>query len=54
MDELKALESMGFVLPNGWYIFGAMLFGLLGFIANRRGTAAKQPGVLWTGVAPML
>lgn len=33
MHELKALETMGFVLPSGWYLFGAILFGIVGFIA---------------------
>ncbi len=33
MNELKALESTGFVLPSGWYLFGAILFGIAGFIA---------------------
>lgn len=28
MEDLKALGSMGLVLPSAWYIVGAILFGL--------------------------
>ena len=51
MEELKALESMGLVLPSAWYIVGAILFGIAGYVFYRRGKATKQPTLLWTGVA---
>ena len=54
MEELKALESLGLVLPSPWYIAGAILFGIAGYIFYRRGNATKQSGLLWTGVALML
>ena len=54
MEELKALESMGLVLPSAWYIAGAILFGIAGYVFYRRGKSTKQPGLLWTGVALML
>ena len=54
MEELKALESMGLVLPSAWYIVGAILFGIVGYVFYRRGKATKQPTLLWTGVALML
>ena len=54
MAELKALESMGLVLPSAWYIVGAILFGIAGYVFYRRGKATKQPTLLWTGVALML
>ena len=54
MEELKALESMGLVLPSAWYIVGAILFGIVGYVFYRRGKATKQSGLLWTGVALML
>ena len=54
MEELKALESMGLVLPSVWYIVGVILFGIVGYVVYRHGKAKKRPGILWTGVALML
>ena len=54
MEELKALESMGLVLPSAWYIVGAILFGIVGYVFYRRSKVTKQPTLLWTGVALML
>jgi surface polysaccharide O-acyltransferase-like enzyme len=54
MENLKAFESMGLVLPSAWYILGSVLFGIVGYIAYRRGKATKRPSLLWTGVALML
>ncbi len=51
MEDLKALQSMGLVLPSVWYILGAILFGIVGLLAYRRGKKTKQPSLLWTGVA---
>ena len=45
---------MGLVLPSAWYIVGAILFGIAGYIFYRRGKTTKQPSLLWTGVALML
>ena len=45
---------MGLVLPSAWYILGAILFGIVGLLAYRRGKKTKQPSLLWTGVALML
>jgi len=33
MDQLKALQSLGFELPSPAYLFGLLLFGLLGMAA---------------------
>jgi len=54
MNELKALESMGLVLPSPAYLLGAIIFGLLGYAAFRRGRKTSQPVLTWTGVALML
>lgn len=54
MKELQALESMGLVLPSPAYIFGAILFGIIGYLAFRRGRKTSQPLLVWTGVALML
>lgn len=45
---------MGFALPSPAYLLGALLFGLVGYIAYRRGRKTAQPVLTWTGVALML
>ena len=54
MDELKNLESVGLVLPSPAYIVGAILFGIVGFIAFRRGRKTSTSALTWTGVALMI
>lgn len=54
MNEIKALQSLGFVLPSPAYILGAIVFGLLGMVAFSRGKKTSQSLLTWTGVALML
>jgi hypothetical protein len=54
MDEIKNLERLGLTLPSPLYIFGAILFGIVGYIAFRRGRKTSSPTLTWTGVALML
>jgi hypothetical protein len=54
MNELKNLESLGLVLPSPAYIFGAILFGIVGYVAFRRGRKAARPVLTWTGVTLMV
>jgi hypothetical protein len=54
MDELKALETMGFSLPSPTYLFGAILFGILGYAAYRYGKKTSNQPTKWIGVALML
>jgi ABC-type Fe3+-siderophore transport system permease subunit len=54
MNELKQLESLGLVLPSPAYIFGAILFGIIGWVAFRRGRKSSVSVLTWTGVALML
>ena len=54
MNELQNLESLGLVLPGPGYIAGAILFGIVGYVAYRRGRKTSQPVITWTGVALML
>lgn len=54
MNELENLEAFGLVLPSPAYIAGAILFGILGFVAFRRGRKTSRPALTWTGVALML
>ncbi len=54
MNELAALQSLGLELPSPAYIVGAVVFGLGGLYAWRRGRKLKRPWSLWLGVALML
>ena len=57
MNELAALQSglqtLGLELPTPAYIFGAIVFGLVGLVAWRRGRREQQPRTLWLGVTLM-
>jgi hypothetical protein len=53
MDELKALESLGFTLPSPAYIFGAILFGVVGIAAYRYGRKTSVAATRWLGIALM-
>lgn len=54
MNELKTLESLGMTLPGPMYIFGAVVFGILGYAAYKYGKKASLPAPKWIGVALML
>jgi len=54
MNSLNDFESLGLVLPSSAYILGAILFGIIGYVAYRRGRRTAQPSLTWTGVALML
>lgn len=53
MDEIKAIESMGLVLPSPAYLVGTILFGIIGFAAYRYGKKTSLAAVKWIGVALM-
>ena len=53
MNDLKSLESLGLVLPTPAYIAGAILFGIIGYVAFRRGRRTARPTLTWGGVAMM-
>jgi len=54
MNELKTLEAMGLTMPSPAYLVGALLFGIIGFIAYRYGKKADLPTPKWIGIALML
>jgi hypothetical protein len=54
MNELAALQSLGIELPSPAYIFGAIVFGLIGYAAFRFGRKNERPATKWLGVALML
>jgi hypothetical protein len=54
MDELAALEALGFTLPSTAYIVGVVLFGIAGYVAYRYGKKMALPATRWIGIALML
>jgi hypothetical protein len=54
MNELQNLESLGLVLPSATYILGAILFGIIGYVAFRRGRKTSRATLTWGGVVLML
>lgn len=54
MNELAGLGTLGLTLPGPAYIFGSILFGLIGYAAFRRGRKAERPELTWAGVALMV
>jgi len=54
MDELKTLETLGLTLPSPAYLIGAILFGVIGYIAYRHGKRNNLVSTKWIGVVLML
>ena len=54
MNDLSSLQSLGLELPSPAYIFGAVVFGLIGWAAFRFGRKRERPRTLWLGVALMV
>lgn len=54
LEALKTAESLGFALPTPAYLFGALLFGVIGWVAFRTGRRQQRPRAIWIGVALML
>ena len=54
MNDLENLESLGLVLPSPAYLLGAILFGIIGYVAFRRGRKTSRATLTWAGVALML
>lgn len=54
MNDLKNLESLGLVLPSPAYLLGAIVFGIIGYVAFRRGRKKSSAMLTWAGVALML
>ena len=54
MDNSSVIQSLGLTLPSPAYIFGAIVFGLIGFAAYRYGKRAGRNFTRWLGLALML
>ena len=53
-DELATLQSLGLALPSPAYIVGAIVFGLLGLAAWRRGRKVGPRTTMYLGFALMV
>jgi hypothetical protein len=48
------LHSLGIDLPSPLYLLGLIVFGVVGYVAYRRGRKTARPPLTWVGVATML
>lgn len=48
------LQTLGIELPSPWYLLGLLVFGIVGWVAYRRGRKTKSPSLVWGGIATML
>jgi hypothetical protein len=53
-EALRGAEALGFVLPSPAYLFGAIVFGIVGLVAWRFGRKGQRPRTQWLGMALML
>ena len=54
MDDTLPLHELGLTLPSPSYLFGAIMFGIMGFAAYRYGKRAQLLVPRCLGVALML
>lgn len=54
MNDLNALQSLGLTLPSPAYILGAIVFGLVGYLAFRQGRKTSRGDLSFAGLALML
>jgi apolipoprotein N-acyltransferase len=50
---VQTAHEMGFAFPSPAWIFGCILFGLVGLAAWRYGKVVERPRIRWLGVALM-
>lgn len=54
MNDLDSLKSLGFAWPTPAYLFGMLVFSLVGWGAFRYGRKSGKTLTTWLGVALML
>jgi hypothetical protein len=54
MDEQQLVSGLMGMMPTPAYIFGSILFGIIGFAAYRFGKKTERQRAKWTGVALMV
>jgi hypothetical protein len=48
------LQTLGIELPSPLYLLGLVVFGVIGYLAFRRGRKLPSAPLKWVGVATML
>ena len=54
MSDPSSLDLSGFRWPSPAYLFGMLLFGLIGYAAFRYGRRNDRLPTMWIGIALML
>ena len=54
MDAITTFNTLGLELPSPWAIAAALVFGLFGWAAFRRGRKRQDAALTWGGVVLML
>ena len=54
MENIDQLKSLGFAFPSPAYLFGMIVFSIIGYAFFRYGKKAELPIPKWVGVALML
>ncbi|MFZ6847558.1 hypothetical protein [Undibacterium sp. RuRC25W] len=54
MNDQELQGMLMSVLPTPTYLFGAILFGIIGFVAYRFGKKTERNKTKWLGVVMML
>ncbi len=54
MNDLASLELAGFQWPSPAWLFGSLVFSVIGYGAFRYGRKRDERRALWIGVALML
>lgn len=52
--SVQQLAAYGLVLPSPAYLFGTLLFGLIGLVAWRHGRGQHNTRAIWLGLGLML
>jgi hypothetical protein len=54
MNDMASLNALGLELPSMAYIAGALIFGIFGWAAFRRGRKTEDSALTWGGVVLMI
>ncbi len=54
MDNINELETLGFTLPTPAYLFGMILFSVVGYAAYRYGKRMELIAAKWLGIVLMI
>ena len=54
IQVMPTSQSLGIALPTPAYLAGLLVFGIVGYVAWRRGRKTDRPTLKWIGLATML